>query len=221
MGLGVGAVVETGTAQGRPGGSYIAFIAPALMVASGMQIAASESLWPLASALDWERSYHGVAATPLRPAEIVAGHVSFTLVRVALPAVVIGTLLIVGLDEASTVGTVAAVGVAVLVGAAFAGPIMAMTARTLSHVVMIALMRLGIVPLFLFSGTFFPIERLPAAAQPVAMLSPLWHGVELARAAVVGAPTTLAVGAHIAVLVAVAAVGAVLAERAFRRELQQ
>ena len=47
-------------------------------------------------------------------------------------------------------------------------------------------MRLGILPLFLFSGTFFPISELPNWLEPLAVLSPLWHGVELARAATTG-----------------------------------
>ena len=63
-------------------------------------------------------------------------------------------------------------------------------------------MRVGVLPLFLFSGTFFPISQLPAWLRPLAVLSPLWHGVELARGATTG---TLHLGAdivHVAVLVA-------------------
>ena len=68
-------------------------------------------------------------------------------------------------------------------------------------------MRLGILPLFLFSGTFFPISELPNWLEPLALLSPLWHGVELARAATTGDFDALAIVVHVAFLVGVTAAG--------------
>ena len=70
------------------------------------------------------------------------------------------------------------------------------------------IMRLGMLPLFLFSGTFFPISQLPRGLRPLAVLSPLWHGVELARDATTGHFDAAPVAAHVAVLVACVAVGA-------------
>jgi lipooligosaccharide transport system permease protein len=81
------------------------------------------------------------------------------------------------------------------------------------------IMRLGVLPLFLFSGTFFPVSQLPAGLRPLAVFSPLWHGVELARAATTGTFDAGPDLAHVAVLLAVVAVGAVLGVRRFTRRL--
>ena len=80
-------------------------------------------------------------------------------------------------------------------------------------------MRLGVLPLFLFSGTFFPIKQLPSGLRPLAVFSPLWHGVELARAATTGSFAAAAVVAHVAVLVVCIAAGSMFGVRAFARRL--
>ena len=77
-----------------------------------------------------------------------------------------------------------AIPAAVLTGLAFAAPIAAFSATQRTPDRFSAIFRFGITPLFLFSGTFFPIERLPPFLQPIAWLTPLWHGVALARGAV-------------------------------------
>jgi lipooligosaccharide transport system permease protein len=79
-------------------------------------------------------------------------------------------------------------------------------------------MRVGIVPLFLFSGTFFPIDQLPAWLQPVAWVSPLWHGVELCRGATTGSLALASVG-HVAYLAACIAVGCWFGVRNFASRL--
>jgi lipooligosaccharide transport system permease protein len=81
------------------------------------------------------------------------------------------------------------------------------------------IMRLGVLPLFLFSGTFFPISQLPPALQKVAWLSPLWHGVELARAATTGQFDALPDLGHVLFLTACIAIGGVLGVRTFTRRL--
>jgi lipooligosaccharide transport system permease protein len=82
------------------------------------------------------------------------------------------------------------------------------------------IMRVGITPLFLFSGTFFPISTLPTWAQRIVPLSPLYHAVELLRATMTGrSPGVLALAGHFAVLVVLFAVGFPIARRNFRRRL--
>ena len=218
MGLGIGAVADPAAAEALPGGSYLAFLAPGLLVASAMQLAASEALWPVMVGLEWHRTYHAAVATPLRPIDVVLGNLAFVLVRAALAGLLIA-LVIALLGAAPLGGAVAAVGVAVLVAGAFAAPIAAFTAQVRSHPAMTALMRFGIVPLFLFSGTFFPIDRLPGALQAIAPISPLWHGAELARLAALGEATAWAPGWHAAILLALIVVGAALAERPMRAVL--
>jgi lipooligosaccharide transport system permease protein len=79
-------------------------------------------------------------------------------------------------------------------------------------------MRLGIIPLFLFSGTFFPLEQLPAGLRPVAWVTPLWHGVELCRGLTTGEAGLAALG-HVAVLAAFVAVGSWWGRMTFTRRL--
>src|SRR5690606_10640259 len=84
-----------------------------------------------------------------------------------------------------------------------------------------SIQRFVIMPLFLFGGAFYPIGQLPGWLQPVAKATPLWHGVELSRGSV---HRTLGLGesaAHVAVLLAYAAVGWMICRRTYARRLAQ
>jgi lipooligosaccharide transport system permease protein len=83
-----------------------------------------------------------------------------------------------------------------------------------------AIMRFGLIPLFLFGGAFFPIDQLPDWAQPIAYVTPLYHGVELTRGAVLGTLSLPAAAGHVAVLVAYAGVGYVICRRTFTTRLE-
>ena len=109
--------------------------------------------------------------------------------------------------------------VAVLTAMAFAAPIMAFTATQKTDQPFNVLFRFGITPLFLFSGTFFPIDRLPLFLQPLAWATPLYHGVSLARGLSLGRVEPLADLIHLAVLVAFAVAGLVAGRITFRRRL--
>jgi lipooligosaccharide transport system permease protein len=82
-----------------------------------------------------------------------------------------------------------------------------------------ALFRFVVIPMTLFSGTFFPVDRLPGWVQPVAWVSPLWHGTELARSAALDRWTPLATVVHLAYLLALLALGVALSTRFFARRL--
>jgi lipooligosaccharide transport system permease protein len=115
-----------------------------------------------------------------------------------------------------------AVPAAVLTGAAMASPLMAFAATQEEDGNFGLVMRLLVLPLFLFSGTFFPVAQLPGVLPTLAWVSPLWHGIELARAATTGrwAEMGAAAGAlHVLVLVAVLAVGVVAGRRTFAARL--
>ncbi|MEE8331961.1 MAG: ABC transporter permease, partial [Acidimicrobiia bacterium] len=81
------------------------------------------------------------------------------------------------------------------------------------------LFRFGIIPMFLFSGTFFPVEQLPGWLQPVAFLTPLWHGVELTRGVALDTATAWTPLAHVAYLAAFAVVGTLLAVRLLKKRM--
>jgi len=114
-----------------------------------------------------------------------------------------------------------AIPAAVLTGLAFATPITAFSATQRTPEKFNVLFRFGITPLFLFSGTFFPISNLPPVLQPIAWLSPLWHGVELTRGLALGtiveAPLIALV--HVAVLVTITGLGLAWAYRTVEARL--
>ncbi len=83
------------------------------------------------------------------------------------------------------------------------------------------LSRFILIPMFLFAGTFYPVDRLPDWGRWVAYCTPLWHGTELARAAAIGGQSVAAVAGHVAYLLALFAVGLVLSRRAFAWRLQK
>ncbi len=199
MGLGLGGLVDEQTADVE-GLDYLAFVTPGLLVASAMVTGTAEALWPVMTGMKWTRTYHAMVSSPLRPAEVLAGHLTWVGMRVVMQATIFVTVA-ASLGAIDSPWAVCAVPVAVLTALAFCAPVAAFVATRESDVSFSLIMRLGVTPLFLFSGTFFPIEELPDGVQPLAVLSPLFHGVEVARAATTGSGDTLAVLGHVAVLV--------------------
>jgi lipooligosaccharide transport system permease protein len=217
MGIGLGDLVSAHSGK-IDGLTYLQFIAPGLLVASAMQLAASESLWPVLGGAKWMRQFHGVVATPIGAGELYGGFVLWTAVRSMFGAAAF--LLVAALLGAiPSAWGILAIPAAALCAAAFSALLAAFSITVESDASFPMIMRLGILPLFLFSGTFFPISQLPTALQPLAALSPLWHGVELARAATTGTFDAAAIAAHIAVLVACIAAGAAVGKRTFARRL--
>ncbi|MFQ5553882.1 MAG: ABC transporter permease [Acidimicrobiia bacterium] len=191
MGLGLGSLVNDGTGRvALDGITYVTFLAPGLLAATTMQTGAGDSSWPVMAGIKWVRSYEAALSTPIRTADIVFGHIGFVLFRVTFTASVFVLVMAV---LASVTPPRAALSVlpAVLTGMAFATPIMAYTASRDGAEAMSSLFRFGIVPLFLFSGTFFPVSQLPDWMEPIAHATPLWHGVELTRAAALGVDTAI------------------------------
>jgi lipooligosaccharide transport system permease protein len=189
MGLGLGALVNQGHGSATvPGGSYLDFIAPGLLAATAMQAGSFESTYPVMGAIKWNKQYHAMLATPLRVADALAGHLLFVLMRLAITCTVFFGVMVLFRTVESPWGF-AAVPVAMLTGMAYATPIFAFAATRENDTGFAMLFRFGIVPMFLFSGTFFPISQLPDWMQPIAWAVPLWHGVSLCRALTFGTAT--------------------------------
>ena len=161
--------------------SYLAFVVPGLVAAHAMQTAVGEVTWPVMGAIKWHKSYFAQIATPLEPAHLVAGHLMFVLFRLVTTC---GVFMIVlapfGVFE-TWWGPLLAFGSQVLVGMAFAAVVFGWSARLRSEAGFGVLFRIGIIPLFLLSGAFFPITNLGEVGAWVARLTPLWHGVNLSR----------------------------------------
>lgn len=217
MGIALGSLVPNMTAFG--GVRYLVFLAPGLLAAQAMQTATSESSWPLFAGFKWSKSFEAMIGTPQGVRDIVLGHLYWLVVRVGI---VTGVFLAVAalFGAVNSVTFILAWPAAILTGVAFGMPMAAWTASRKTEQSFAIVFRFIITPLFLFSGTFFPIEQLPAAIQPVAWLTPLFHGVSLTRSLAIGHdldPVVLAI--HVLVLVGVAAAGTLIAYRTFKKRL--
>jgi lipooligosaccharide transport system permease protein len=218
MGFGLGLLVDTGPNGGIDGVSYVQFIAPGILAAQAMNTAVGESTYPVLGGIKWFRQYHAMLATPLGIPDVVLGHLAFVLMRVAITSTAF--LVVAWLLGAIDSGwSVLALPVAVLCGMAYAAPVFAFSARQDGDSGFALLFRFGIMPMFLFSGTFFPVDQLPAVMQPIAWATPLWHGVELCRALAFGVATVGGAVINVGYLLLWIAGGYVLALRSFRRRL--
>lgn len=217
MGLGLGGMVDerTGDVSGL---SYLQFITPGLLVGSAMQAAAGDSLWPVMGGFKWIGNFKGMVATPVAPSDVYGGRVIWTAARTALYASLF-------LCVATVVGGVRSpwgvlgIGVAALCALAFAAPLTAFTATQEDDSLFPVIMQLVVIPLFLFSGVFFPIEELPSWLQPLVQLSPLFHAAELARSATTGTVDWGEAAVHLAVLLGLVAGGWAWGTRSFTRKL--
>ncbi|HEY3925342.1 MAG TPA: ABC transporter permease [Acidothermaceae bacterium] len=216
MGVGLGSLVHRSSAIG--GVTYLQFIGPGLLAATAMQIASGESTFPVFAGFKWLRVYHAMAATPLLPLDILVGHLMWIATRIALASgVYLGVVALFG-GVPSPLGMLA-FPACILIGLAFACPIVGFAASREHDNGFAALNRFGIVPMFLFSGTFFPVSQLPEGLRWVAYATPLWHGVELNRALTLGHVDVLAALGHVAYLLAWIVVGFVVTLRIYRRKL--
>jgi lipooligosaccharide transport system permease protein len=218
MGLGLGSLIDAhGT--GRLGGvSYVTFLAPGLLAATGMQTAIGESTYPLVAAIKWLKTYQAAAATPLRPADLMRGHLMFTCMRVLMNAVIF-LVVMTAFGAVRSAWAIAALPVVVLTGLAFAAPVEAWAITREKDTAFALLIRFVMIPLFLFSGTFFPVTQLPAWIRPVAYVTPLWHGVALSRSLALGTPDLGGALVHLGYLAALAAAGLAIGQRTYRRRL--
>jgi lipooligosaccharide transport system permease protein len=217
MGLTVGDYVDRGGALGV---KYLDFIAPGLLASTALQVAVGESTWPVLSGFMWHRMYHGMRASPVRIHDMVLGHIGFVLLRVLLSAV--GFLIVMtAFGAVHSAWALAALPVAVLVGLATAAPVFAYSATIKTDGLFAVLFRFAVVPMTLFAGVFFPIDPLPGPVRLLAYISPLWHGVELTRAATLGTTTAWGVFAHVGYLLAWGVAGCVLATYRFTRRLAE
>jgi lipooligosaccharide transport system permease protein len=220
MGLGLGGYVDRSGGTALGGLTYLQFLAPGLLAATVMQAAAFEATFPIIGGLNWQRTFHAMYATPLSPRDIALGNLLWMAIRLGMIATVF-TVVIIAFGAAHSPLVVLGIPVAVLTGMAFGAPIAAYSATQRTPNKFNVIFRFGITPLFLFSGTFFPIESLPGFLQPVAWLSPLWHGVDLTRGLVLGTlgQNPVAMLAHVIVLATIVAVSTWAAVRTIERRL--
>jgi lipooligosaccharide transport system permease protein len=198
--------------------SYLAFLAPGLLAAGALQTAVGEATYPVLASVKWLKTYQAAAATPLRPADLLHGHLLFTAMRLAMNSTIF-LIVMSAFGAVQSAWVVLAIPVCVLTGLAFAAPIEAFAITRDKDSSFAVIYRFGLIPLFLFSGTFFPVTQLPAWIRPVAYATPLWHGVALCRGLSLGTTNPAAALGHVAYLAVLALAGVLVAQRNYRRRL--
>ena len=182
IGLGVGAYIDKNTGgMGVDGVSYITFLAPALLATAAIQGAIDESVYPTLEGFKWNKTFFSMNATPLSGNHIAMGVFLNSLIRVIFTAVIYWLVMLAfGVLESPRAWL--AIFTAVMAGAAF-GALMQALAGMLENedVFFTVLGRFVIMPLFLFSGTFYPLTNMPIYLQWIGWISPLWHATELGR----------------------------------------
>lgn len=220
MGVGLGGYVDDSSGPRSLGGvSYLAFIAPGLLATTAMQIAILESTYPVFGNIKWTKVYSSMIATPLRVVDVLNGHLLYVAFRLAQTCAVFLLLLAVFGVAGSVAGAVGALLVAVLVGMACATPVFGYSAWIKTDSGFAVLFRLGMIPMFLFSGAFFPVSQMPDTIEWLAYLTPVWHGVELCRGFTLGTAQLWPDVGHVGYLLAWVVVGWLLARAAFQRRL--
>lgn len=217
LGVGLGSIVNK--SGGQPlGVPYLDFVAPGLLAAAAMQIASGDSTWPVMASFRWTRQYFAMQATPLGVRDIFVGHQLYMASRVAATSAIYLAIIAAfgAVDSWLAVFTLPAV---TLLGLAFSVPTAAYAATQTSEGAFVPYNRFVIVPMFLFSGTFFPVSRLPLPLEWIAYATPLWHGVDLCRELTLGNVHLLRALGHAAYLLLFVVAGYIWGQRTYARRL--
>ncbi|EWM13040.1 ABC transporter permease [Kutzneria sp. 744] len=218
MGFGLGSRITPGPAtDGLP---YVVYLAPAMLVAAAVQVATAESSFPVLGSLKWDRRYYAITSTPVTVDQLLMAQALWVALRVLISG--LAYIAVAALFGAFTnAGVLLAVPVSVLAGMAFGSWILALAASVNDEGVTFGnVFRFVLVPMTLFAGTYYPISQLPAWSRPLAWITPLWHGNELARAVEFGGMGALAAVGHVVYLVVLTAGGLLVARQRFHARLK-
>ena len=219
MGVLLGGFIKGDPAKLEGATSYLAFVAPGMVAAQAMTTVFGEVTYPVMGMVKWHKSYYGMTASPLGVPDVILSHLGFVTFRVATTcAVFLAVMAPFGVFE-SVPGVIGAFFVQLLIGLAFATPIYAFSAGLKDESAFSLVFRLGMIPLFLFSGAFFPVSNLNPWMEALAKLTPLWHGVDLTRMLTLGEVDWSMATVHVAYLVALTLAGWFWAVRRLTRRM--
>ena len=214
MGIGLASLVKADVA----GVSYLLFVAPSLLIATVCSTSAGWGTWPIYAGFKWERSYLAASATPVEPGQIVQGEAIAVAARGLLQGLAFWLL---GLPFGAWHGpwSLLIVPIGALAGLAFFAPLASYAATVEEEGLQFNLIqRLIVTPMFLFAGTFFPLESMPIYLQWIGWISPMWHGTQLSRVVGFGMPYPWwGVVGHLAFLVVITVGGMMAAKGTFFR----
>ncbi|MFC0625968.1 ABC transporter permease [Kribbella deserti] len=216
IGIGVAALVGDFTLADGTVVSYTAFVAPAMLASSAMNGAIFDSTYNIFFKLKYLHLYDAILATPMRPWNVATGEITWALLRGACySAMFVVVMLVMGLIDSWW--ALLALPVSVLIGFAFAGAGMALTTFMRSWQDF-EFVQVSIMPMFLFSATFYPVETYPSAVQWIVQATPLYQGVALTRALTTGSVGWALLG-HVVYLAAMGCLGLYVASRRLSRLL--
>lgn len=217
IGAGLGRLISPESAT-LGGVEYLAFFAPGMLAAASMQNGIIESAFPVSRSRMSDGAYPVAVATPLEPVDVLHGHALFMAVRVTMSATAFFLVMLAfGVARSSSVAL--ALPAATLTGMAFALPTAAWAVTLRDVEPVMTIFKWVVMPLYLFSGTFFSVSQLPSVLQPIVEVTPLWHGVELCRTLTLGTATWSGSLVHVAYLACLSGVGYLIARRNYRRHL--
>jgi len=219
LGIGLGTLVNR-SGSTPEGVKYLAFVAPGVLAATAMQVAITEASWPVLGSIRWTRIYHAMLATPLQIRHIVLGHQGWMATRV-ISSCAVYLAVIAAFGAVHSWLAVFALPACFLIGLAFSAPMAAYAATRENDGAFVVVNRFAIIPMFLFSGTFFPVSRLPLVLRWVAYGTPSWHGVDLCRSLTLGRAHWGLSLLHVGYLAAWAAAGLLAALYTYRRRLMK
>lgn len=221
MGLGLGVLVGEGGDFAEYGASsYLMYIAPAILASTVAMAAGIEFTFPVMEGFKWRRLYYGAQASPLSPGQIASGHILAVSVRFGIHAAIFTVVLYLFGAISSPLG-VLMIASAMLGGLAIGLPIMAYVSTLRDEKGQMSLIqRFVIMPLFLFSGTFYPLTNLPGFLQVLGWFSPIWHANELGRVLAFGQPSPAwLILLHVLYLLGITVVAWLATVRIFTRRL--
>lgn len=223
IGIGVGTLISNHMGpHGIDGVSYLTFIAPALLASSAFQSAQDEVVFPTFQGFKWHRIFYGMNATPQSGSNIASGVFLAAIVRTSFGVAVYSGLLYL-FGAMNSAHSYLAIPIAIFSGAAFGAVLLAFAAHTENEDKFFTIVgRFIIGPMFLFSGTFYPITNMPVAIQIFGWISPLWHSIELGRYATYGHKLSfIMVIVHFTYLLAMLILGLFFAFRQFSHKLER
>lgn len=220
MGLGVGSLVDDGPRGGDLLGdlTYFQFFAPAIIATTAMQVLTNDSLWPIRGGFVWHGTFHSQTQAPISPREVVSGLLLWHVAKGLLSSAGV-VLVLAAFDSTRTWGLPLAIVYGALAGVAYSAPLVAWSASRKNDLAYPNVLRFVLVPMFLFSGAFYPISELPDWLEFAAKLTPIWHGVELCRGVVHDTITLGSTVGHVAVLLVWITAGWLAAQRVFAGKL--
>lgn len=181
VGLGIGALVDANNSGGILGVSYLQFVAPALLATAAIQGVMDEVTFPTMDGFVWDKLFFAINATSVSSRQIADGVMLVALARGLFTTLMyLGVLLVFGAVPLTSV--LPLIFSSMLAAWGWSTVMLAITARMERDEGWFALIgRFVIAPMFLFSGTFYPLEQMPIYLQPIGWVSPLWHSTQLGR----------------------------------------